>query len=137
MSIGSPQAIATTKVGRNDPCSCGSGQKFKRCCQVNDARVELPLGIGEVPQSRDALGKKLKALTLAAKEHWDAESWVDAIPLFAEITRLKPNSAEAHYDLGRRRPPKGRPARSLPRRKMAASPRATRRRRRTDDAPKN
>ncbi len=100
MSIGSPQAIATTKVGRNDPCSCGSGQKFKRCCQVKDARVELPLGIGEVPQSRDALGKKLKALTLAAKEHWDAESWVDAIPLFAEITRLKPNSAEAHYDLG-------------------------------------
>src|SRR5438552_10151778 len=20
------------KVGRNDPCSCGSGKKFKRCC---------------------------------------------------------------------------------------------------------
>lgn len=20
------------KVGRNDPCPCGSGQKFKRCC---------------------------------------------------------------------------------------------------------
>jgi uncharacterized protein len=23
---------ATTKVGRNDPCPCGSGRKFKRCC---------------------------------------------------------------------------------------------------------
>lgn len=21
-----------TKVGRNDPCPCGSGQKFKKCC---------------------------------------------------------------------------------------------------------
>ncbi|MCW5699873.1 MAG: YchJ family protein [Rhodospirillales bacterium] len=21
-----------TKVGRNDPCSCGSGRKFKKCC---------------------------------------------------------------------------------------------------------
>ena len=21
------------KVGRNDPCPCGSGEKFKRCCQ--------------------------------------------------------------------------------------------------------
>lgn len=21
--------------GRNDPCSCGSGKKFKRCCQPN------------------------------------------------------------------------------------------------------
>jgi uncharacterized protein YecA (UPF0149 family) len=20
------------KVGRNDPCSCGSGKKFKQCC---------------------------------------------------------------------------------------------------------
>ncbi|WP_350668813.1 SEC-C metal-binding domain-containing protein, partial [Pseudoalteromonas sp. 69-MNA-CIBAN-0232] len=20
------------KVGRNDPCPCGSGQKFKHCC---------------------------------------------------------------------------------------------------------
>jgi uncharacterized protein YecA (UPF0149 family) len=22
----------TTKVGRNDPCPCGSGTKFKKCC---------------------------------------------------------------------------------------------------------
>ena len=21
-----------TKIGRNDPCSCGSGKKFKKCC---------------------------------------------------------------------------------------------------------
>lgn len=21
-----------TKIGRNDPCPCGSGQKFKKCC---------------------------------------------------------------------------------------------------------
>jgi len=20
------------KIGRNDPCGCGSGKKFKRCC---------------------------------------------------------------------------------------------------------
>jgi SWIM/SEC-C metal-binding protein len=24
---------ATPKVGRNDACPCGSGQKFKRCCE--------------------------------------------------------------------------------------------------------
>lgn len=22
-------------VGRNDPCPCGSGKKFKKCCQEN------------------------------------------------------------------------------------------------------
>ncbi len=25
-----------TKIGRNDPCPCGSGQKYKRCCQPKD-----------------------------------------------------------------------------------------------------
>ena len=25
-------AQAATKVGRNDPCPCGSGKKFKKCC---------------------------------------------------------------------------------------------------------
>ena len=24
--------IAEKKIGRNDPCSCGSGKKFKNCC---------------------------------------------------------------------------------------------------------
>jgi len=24
------------KIGRNDPCHCGSGQKYKRCCQDKD-----------------------------------------------------------------------------------------------------
>jgi len=28
-----PAPIApTTKVGRNDPCPCGSGRKSKKCC---------------------------------------------------------------------------------------------------------
>jgi uncharacterized protein YchJ len=27
-----PFVRATEKIGRNDPCSCGSNQKFKKCC---------------------------------------------------------------------------------------------------------
>ncbi|MBT8138482.1 MAG: YchJ family protein [Gammaproteobacteria bacterium] len=26
------QQIAVDKVGRNDPCTCGSGKKYKKCC---------------------------------------------------------------------------------------------------------
>ena len=26
--------IAEKKVGRNEPCQCGSGKKFKNCCSV-------------------------------------------------------------------------------------------------------
>jgi len=25
-------AAAARKVGRNDPCPCGSGRKYKKCC---------------------------------------------------------------------------------------------------------
>lgn len=28
----SPQQRDTPKIGRNDPCPCGSGKKFKQCC---------------------------------------------------------------------------------------------------------
>jgi len=27
------------KIGRNDPCPCGSGQKYKRCCLPRDEAV--------------------------------------------------------------------------------------------------
>jgi tetratricopeptide (TPR) repeat protein len=31
--LGPPEPIhASSKVGRNDPCPCGSGKKFKKCC---------------------------------------------------------------------------------------------------------
>ncbi|MBQ2707482.1 MAG: SEC-C domain-containing protein [Clostridia bacterium] len=26
----------TPKVGRNDPCPCGSGKKYKKCCGRGD-----------------------------------------------------------------------------------------------------
>ena len=28
----SPDRRPAAKIGRNDPCPCGSGQKYKRCC---------------------------------------------------------------------------------------------------------
>ncbi len=29
-----------SKPGRNDPCPCGSGQKYKRCCLPKDQQAE-------------------------------------------------------------------------------------------------
>lgn len=31
---GPPVRRETPKIGRNDPCSCGSGKKYKKCCGV-------------------------------------------------------------------------------------------------------
>ncbi len=30
-----PQIDTTHKIGRNDPCPCGSGKKYKKCCGAN------------------------------------------------------------------------------------------------------
>jgi len=35
MAAGSPGPVDFTGVGRNDPCPCGSGKKFKKCHGVN------------------------------------------------------------------------------------------------------
>jgi preprotein translocase subunit SecA len=28
--------VKEDKIGRNDPCPCGSGKKYKKCCGVNE-----------------------------------------------------------------------------------------------------
>ena len=40
--------MKVTKVGRNDPCACGSGRKYKHCCERKELKRE---------QRRDSIGK--------------------------------------------------------------------------------
>jgi hypothetical protein len=41
------------KVGRNDPCLCGSGKKYKKCCELKQKhkRLTADLVSTSVPQS--------------------------------------------------------------------------------------
>ena len=32
--------VRVTKIGRNDPCPCGSGKKYKKCCGLNEGSEE-------------------------------------------------------------------------------------------------
>jgi len=45
ISYGAPQKAAakptapkTIKLGRNDPCPCGSGKKYKKCCLLKEGQ---------------------------------------------------------------------------------------------------
>ena len=38
----------TPKIGRNDPCPCGSGKKYKTCCAGKTARRDTLLSKGMV-----------------------------------------------------------------------------------------
>jgi hypothetical protein len=45
-------AMSDLRVGRNDPCPCGSGKKFKKCCLLRQANGPPPTnGTGLRPQS--------------------------------------------------------------------------------------
>lgn len=52
------------KVGRNDPCLCGSGKKYKKCCLENEGTLSVPQTELSVP--------KIKT-KITVKEHYFAE----------------------------------------------------------------
>lgn len=33
-----PEPVRKAAAGRNDPCPCGSGKKYKKCCLTGDAK---------------------------------------------------------------------------------------------------
>ncbi|HSX03627.1 MAG TPA: SEC-C metal-binding domain-containing protein [Rhabdochlamydiaceae bacterium] len=48
------------KVGRNDPCPCGSGKKFKKCCEERLVRKKLNatvISAGKPEQTTEAARK--------------------------------------------------------------------------------
>jgi hypothetical protein len=42
-----PANMPVAAPGRNDPCPCGSGKKYKKCCGVNEGRVSGGEGRGK------------------------------------------------------------------------------------------
>jgi SEC-C motif len=52
---------AMTKTGRNDPCPCGSGKKYKHCCLKKDeaAEHEARAAISQANQERSASRPRL------------------------------------------------------------------------------
>jgi SEC-C motif len=54
----SPQEPQSPKIGRNEPCPCGSGKKYKRCHGQAASETQTPashdlLSLGETPKARN------------------------------------------------------------------------------------
>jgi tetratricopeptide (TPR) repeat protein len=62
--LSSPRLVKREKVGRNDPCPCGSGKKYKKCCLNKDEarRSEKTSATPKEIELRDQL------LSFSAKE---------------------------------------------------------------------
>jgi tetratricopeptide (TPR) repeat protein len=110
------------KPGRNDPCPCGSGAKFKHCCgRVGGAPTQAPtprtLSAAEISElvalvSRNRLQQaELQTLTLLDKHPREGMLWKilgvvlmrqgkDALQALRTTAQLLPQDAEAHGNLG-------------------------------------
>lgn len=80
-----------SKVGRNDPCPCGSGKKYKQCCW----NKRLPLGKRKFKASvisSGGLGKQLP--DLMERTFGDAIKGADNLGLKKTLSGLFPKSDE-------------------------------------------
>jgi tetratricopeptide (TPR) repeat protein len=68
------------KPGRNDPCHCGSGKKYKKCCQPKELAAEGEVIAKEqVARAEREVARRLeqKAAKAAALEHFHEMADVD------------------------------------------------------------
>jgi tetratricopeptide (TPR) repeat protein len=73
------------KPGRNDPCPCGSGRKYKHCCGLLSAAVP---------------GVEAQGLVDAANALRARGQARESVPLYRRALQIDPRSAEAHNNLG-------------------------------------
>ena len=79
------------KIGRNDPCPCGSGKKYKQCCA----------SLGEVQAaSTHFLDTSIPTAIQAALEHHQAGRLSQAEAIYRQILQIAPNHPDALHLLG-------------------------------------
>jgi len=79
------------KVGRNDPCHCGSGVKYKYCCLQKDqeeANKSSASGSGTTAPSQTSSTTESRTLSPAEKawDTFDTSDYEDQQALIDEIT---------------------------------------------------
>lgn len=80
------------KPGRNDPCICGSGKKYKKCCQEK-LESHSPAQSLEQKTAADVhfnLGRTLQELG----------SLDEAVASYRRALQINPDFADAHFNLG-------------------------------------
>ncbi|MBV8211035.1 MAG: tetratricopeptide repeat protein [Burkholderiaceae bacterium] len=81
-----------SKLGRNDPCPCGSGRKYKQCCLSGPAAPRAA-GTGV---SRESLETDVERGNLLQ----DQGRFEEALACFRQALKLKPDFVELNLNIG-------------------------------------
>jgi tetratricopeptide (TPR) repeat protein len=105
---------ALSKVGRNDPCPCGSGKKYKKCCMAKDEERsrEALSGVGEEippvpsdervkPRQPQARAAEIENIFRRACNYLDKNELDRAARAFRSVLLLDPGHYKALTGLGR------------------------------------
>ncbi len=60
-------------LGRNDPCHCGSGKKYKQCCLAKDeekARAERAKAAAEAPEPSSEAAQAARSPKHQTRQPW-------------------------------------------------------------------
>ncbi len=84
-----------TKIGRNEPCYCGSGKKYKKCCMAKDDAVRTPVPLDLTEQEiKEAVkaSEKYPLRYVLVNEDWEERA-------FATVMVIRAMGA-SHYIFG-------------------------------------
>lgn len=71
------------KIGRNEPCLCGSGMKFKKCCLVKQKQASEPLPADSPAPAPARLETEVAAIRQAALQREEKVRQVGVFVLFS------------------------------------------------------
>lgn len=102
------EVILLGKAGRNDPCPCGSGKKYKKCCMGKDAEHARAADTSH-ESSDEHVGRRYPPARAAEIEnafkrginHLDRNDFDQAARAFRSVLRLDSEHYKALTGLGR------------------------------------
>jgi tetratricopeptide (TPR) repeat protein len=125
-----------TKVGRNHPCPCGSGKKYKHCCLARDEaaavatreqqRRDVPPPPMQAPHSGwrpvvDDEGEQLDQMSNGILDLIDAGKLDEAEPLCRRLLDDFPEFPDGHMRLGQLFRARGEPKKAAQHLRLAAA----------------
>lgn len=104
------------KPGRNDPCPCGSGKKYKKCCQSKEPIVRTAPSAPSALQDLLRVGEeifeegldRLDELSNSAVDAIEGKKYEEAETICEQLLRDYPQMIDGHDRLGMLRAAQGR-----------------------------